>query len=348
MTSLVVTRRGLSPPALYPASLRLTLASFGVERRDGIRRARLAVPRGWKVESPSPLAWFVYPDLGTLNVDVPAFVRLELLYDDGSRSQFARSVTVELDLQTTFSPDPHAYPERNSAAVIGEVGPAPEPFRDTFAPLPGALGSLLFRGLYSDIVQLRPGGEHRGGLCSGMARWAGLRALAGETELPEPDEALRQIATLHGRQLTDRALLLSLGWFLRASPRAAYLAIRNDALKTGKTLRALDVGVPKPWRRDIATAIVREGHTIVPYRIRQPSPSRAFVDCYDPNRGRETHTIEFHLDTNRYAYRNKVSLDDGGVGLIAIPHDAYSRKGTAVIATISSMFWLLFGPGRRG
>jgi hypothetical protein len=118
MTSLVVTRRGLSPPALYPASLRLTLASFGVERRDGIRCARLAVPRGWKVESPSPLAWFVYPDLGTLNVDVPAFVRLELLYDDGSRSQFARSVAVELDLQTTFSPDPHAYPERNSARTI--------------------------------------------------------------------------------------------------------------------------------------------------------------------------------------------------------------------------------------
>ncbi|CAN5572804.1 hypothetical protein BH23CHL2_BH23CHL2_07290 [soil metagenome] len=347
MTTIVVRRRGLSQPTVHPTSLRLTLTSFGVERQDGIRRGRLTAPKGWAVESPTPLAWFISPDVAHLNVDAPAMIRLELEYDDSSRRQFSRSVTIELDLQTTFALDPHAFPERNSAAVIGEVGPGIEPFQDTFDWLPGPLAGALFRGLYADIVQLRRSGSHRGGLCSGMARWAGLRALAGDTEMPERDEALRQITTLHGRQLTDRALLKSFGWFVKASPRAAYRAIRDDSLATGQTLRALDVGVPKPWRRDLAKAIIREGHTIVPFAIRQPSPTRAYVDCYDPNRGRETHTIQFHLDTNRYSYRNKVSIDDGNVGLIAVPHEAYSRKGSAILATLGSMFWVMLGPGRR-
>lgn len=212
--------------------------------------------------------------------------------------------------------------------------------------LSGRVARLLFRGLYADIVQLRPTGSHRGGLCSGMARWAGVRALQNEDRLPERDAALHEIKRLHGRQLTDRALLASLVWFLRASPVAAYRAVRDDALRTGRTLRALDVGVPKPWRRDIATAVVREGHTIVPYRIRQPSPTRAYVDCYDPNRGHESHTIEFHLDTGRYAYRNKVSLDEDDVGLIAVPHAVYARKGTAIIATLGSLIWIVLGLGK--
>src|SRR5690606_40380644 len=67
----------------------------------------------------------------------------------------------------------------------------------------------------------------------------------------------------------DRALLSSLYWFLRASPTAAYRAVRDDFLRTGKSLRALDIGVPKPWRRDIARAVVRQGHTIVPFRDRK-------------------------------------------------------------------------------
>ncbi|MEZ4520391.1 MAG: hypothetical protein R3A46_01940 [Thermomicrobiales bacterium] len=347
MTTLTISRRGLEPPVVYPSSLRLTPASFGVERREGIRRGRLWVPSGWKLESPSPLAWFVTPNIAGIDLDAPARMRLELEYDDGSKRSYSRVISIQLDLETTFSPDPHAYPERNSATAIGEVGPEAGPFQETFGWLPAVLGSVLFRGLYSDIVQLRSEGPHRGGLCSGMARWAGLRGLRGEDRLPDRDESIREISTLHGRQLTDRALLSSAEWFLRASPRAAYKTVRDDALRTGKSLRAFDVGVPKPWRRDLPKAIVREGHTIVPYRIRQTSPRRASVDCYDPNRGRETHTIEFHLDTDTYAYRHHVRLEDTNVGLIAVPHEIYGRKGTAILASLGSLFWLLFGPGRR-
>lgn len=347
MTTFTVTRRGLSPAAIHPTSMRLTPGSFGVDDTAGIRRGRLRVPPGWRIDSPAPLAWFVTADIARLDFDAPAMVWLELEYADGARRLFSRNIEIQLDLETTFSLEKHCWPERNAAAVMGDIGPTREPFRQTYAFMTNKLSEILYQGLYSDIVQLRPTGAHRGGLCSGMARWAGLRALEGHDELPDREEALDQIKTLHGRQMTDRALLSSLGWFLRASPAAAYRAVRDDALKTGKTLRALDVGVPKPWRKDLPRAIVREGHTIVPYRIRQPTPYRAYVGCYDPNRGRETHTIEFHLDTGRYAYRNKVSLDQDNVGLIAVPHDAYARKGTAILATLGSMIWLAFGLGKK-
>lgn len=347
MTTITVTRRGLEPPTIHPGSMRLTPSSFGVDDRDGIRRGRLRVPAGWTIESPSPLAWFVAPDIDCLDFDAPATIMLELEFDDGTRRIYSRNIEIQLDLETTFSPEKHAWPERNSARVIGEVDPTLDPFLETFNLVTRWSADLLFRGLYSDIVQLRPTGAHRGGLCSGMARWAGVRALQNDDRLPERDVALHEIKRMHGRQLTDRALLSSLGWFLRASPVAAYRAVRDDALRSGRTLRALDVGVPKPWRRDIAKAVVREGHTIVPFRVRQPSPYRAYVDCYDPNRGHETHTIEFHLDTGRYAYRNKVSLDDDNVGLVAVPHEIYARKGTAILATLGSLIWLIFGLGGR-
>lgn len=339
MTEIVVTRRGSAPPTVFPSSLRLTPASFGAQRVEQAVRGRVRAPRGWTIESPAPLAWFARPRLEEMALDSAAAFTLELEYADGGRTAWTRSFNVRLDLRTTFSAEKHAFPERNSARVIGEVSPGAEQFRDTFRLVPGVLGRTLFNGLYADIVQLRAEGDHRGGLCSGMARWAGMRALRDDATRPERDQALLQIITLHGRQLKDRAILSSFRWFIKGSPRAAYFAVRDDALSTGQSLRALDIGVPRPWRRDIARAVVREGHTIVPFHIRQESPARAFIDCYDPNRALETHTIELRLDTNRYQYRNKVALDDGGVGMIAVPHEVYAEKGTAFIATAGSLLW---------
>ena len=347
MTTFTVIRRGLEPPTITPSLMRLTPASFGVDREQVIRRGRLRIPHGWNVQSPAPLAWFITPDIDHLELDAPTAIWLEVEFDDGTRRLYSRNINIQLDLETSFSVEKHAFWERNSAQAIGEIGPEIGPFRSTFRRSAGFLAGPLFRGLYSDIVQLRRSGAHRGGLCSGMARWAGLRSIEGIEDRPSQEEALNQIRTLHGRQLTDRALLASLRWFFRASPVAAYRAVREDALSTGKSLRAFDVGVPKPWRRDIARAVVREGHTVVPFRIRQMSPQRAFVDCYDPNRGRETHTLEFHLDTGRYTYRDKVSIEDDGVGLIAVEHEVYARPGAAILATIGSLIWLALGIGRR-
>lgn len=346
MTDIVISRRGTGPLAVFPAHLRLTPASFGVPDTADVVRGRIAAPEGWTLEAAAPLAWFARADPERISLDRPVVFRLELEGADGSRRTWTRPFNVRLDLHATFSPEEHAYPQRNSARVLGDVGPREECFCETYSLLPASIGAALFKGLYSDIVQLRAEGKHRGGLFSGMARWAGLRALRGDATPPD-DRSLEEIITLHGRQLKDRAILSSLMWFLRASPVAAYRQVREDFLTTGQSLRALDIGVPKPWRRDIARAVVREGHTIVPFRIRQESPRLAYIDCYDPNTALEPHTIELHLDTNRYRYRDKVSLDDGGVGMIAVPHAVYAEQGTAFLATIGSLFWLLINRGSR-
>ncbi|HLT20775.1 MAG TPA: hypothetical protein VKZ96_15055 [Thermomicrobiales bacterium] len=340
MSAITITRRGTGPLAVHPAALRLTPQSFGASDVAGAVRGRVRYPRGWSLEAAAPLAWFARPDAQEIALDEPAVFTLELEFGDGRRVAWTRAFDVRLDLQSTFDPQRHAYPARNSARVIGEVGPRRDLFQRTYRLLRGPLAAAVYAGLYSDIVQLRLEGEHRGGLCSGMARWAGLRALRGDGGPPGVG-ALDEIITLHGRQLNDRALLSSLYWFLRASPTAAYRAVRDDFLRTGKSLRALDIGVPKPWRRDIARAVVRQGHTIVPFRIRQESARLAYIDCYDPNTAHEPQTIELHLDTDRYSYRNKVSLDDARVGMIAVPHAAYAEPGTAFLATIGSLFWIL-------
>ena len=347
MTEFKIIRRGRAEAYVEPASIRLRPESFAVPDPGEIARGRLWAPAGWNVDVEAPLAWIVSPLPDVLSPDRPATIRLDVEYADGSHRSFRRRIAVALELDTTFTPSVHAFPERNSASAIGEYGPTPGIFIETFIRLGSRPSSWLYDGLYADIVQLRHHGSHRGGLCSGMARWAGLRALDGERILPDHRIALRQIMVLHGRQLTDRAILSSFRWFLRASPSAAYRAFRDEALSTGESLRAFDVGVPKPWRRDLPKALVREGHTIVPYRIRQPSADRAYVDCYDPNRGSsEAHTIEFHLNSDRYTYRNKVSLDQSNVGLIAVSHVKYTTRGTAVIATIGSVIWNLFRIGR--
>src|SRR5690606_27468879 len=103
------------------------------------------------------------------------------------------------------------------------------------------------KGLYSDIVFLRRDGPTRGGLCSGMARWAIDRALGAEPEPESRDEALRRITTYHGRQLSDLSFLMGIPTFLRGSPRASYRIVRRDLLHKGWTDRAFDIAVPKPW-----------------------------------------------------------------------------------------------------
>src|SRR5690606_452238 len=108
------------------------------------------------------------------------------------------------------------------------------------------------------IVYLRSEGARRGGLCSGIAHWTIERGLGREPGADAPDAAVERVAMYHGRQLRDSALLASLPWFLRGSSRAVFRAVRRDLLDRGYTDRAIDVDIPKLWRRDIASAIVAE------------------------------------------------------------------------------------------
>ncbi|MEX2314134.1 MAG: hypothetical protein WD628_00350, partial [Thermomicrobiales bacterium] len=125
--------------------------------------------------------------------------------------------------------------------------------------------------------------------------------------------------------------------------------VRRDLLRDGITDRALDVAIPKPWRLDLVQALVAEGHTVVPYRLRQAGAERGALEVYDPNHpaaiGSDApRTIHFDLARNRYAYGTLVAPEQTNVGMIAVRQRAYAQPGTAFIATLGS---LLFAP-RRG
>jgi hypothetical protein len=346
---LTVTREGTAPVRLTPERIVVTPATFGLtEGAAPAGRYRLSAPHGWPRRLSAPLEWTLVPDL--LDLDRRHALRLEYVSEDDSASRsWTLPIRVEVDLTTTFEPKLHAVPFPNRASAIGDVTPTGRMMRRTYVGMRGALGNALYAGLYRNIVYLRAEGPTRGGLCTGMARWA-IACSQGEVEQPPTVE---EIALYHGRQLNDRALLASLSWFLRASPRAAFEAVRADALRDGVTRRALDVAVPKPWRRDLPRALVQEGHTVVPFRVRQMSPEVAFLDVYDPNRPPEgdelnVQTIEFKLRENRYSYRHLASFDDGRIGMIAAPQAAYATPGTAYLAALGSALMRLVGGRKAG
>ena len=339
---LVITRNGSDPPVADPAFLDLDLMTFGVDTPDAATWTMKA-PTGWRVERTGPGQWRVTPE--GLNPDLPQ--RFSLVDPDDPESRRKIEVIVSLDLRSSFDGKRHALPYRNNAEVLGRHDPRWDIFERTYSRMPARLQRLLFDGLYSDIVFLHSDGSG-GGFCTGMARWAIARGKGLEPDPGPLPNAAERVAIYHGRQLRDRVLLASLGWFLRASPRAAFRAVRDDLLRSGSSDRALDIGVPKPWRRDVFRALVRVGHTVVPYRVRQEGPWRGCIEVYDPNRPEaigsdEPRVIEFDLRRDRYSYRKLASMDQGNVGMIAVRQSAYEGDGSAIVATIGS---LLLSPTR--
>lgn len=337
--AVLIRRHGTQPRSIEPRSFSLSLESFGIQPRKVRGSIWLAIPVGWALEQLAPGSWLLHaidPD-----IDQQGYLKLRARGPDGSEFEIVRPIRVDLDVRTTFDIERHPAPVRNSARVLGEVDPDYSLLAATYRLLPGPLRQVLFAGLYGDIVYIRAAGEHRGGLCSGLARWAGLRAMRGDDNDATWPAIRCEVAVLHGRQLTDRVIAWSFYWFLRGSPRAAYLAIRDEALETGESRRALDISVPRPWKRDLLASLVGEGHTVVPYRIRQHGTTTATIDVYDPNTARDPQQITLDLRRNRYSYRHKVSFDDHDIGMLAVPNLAYARQGTAYLATLGSLLWMV-------
>lgn len=310
---------------------------------DGLR---LTVPAGWSVEEAGYGRWRARPE--RLRVGKPVEMRL---VDAVGVVRGSISVPVTYDLRSSFEIKRHAFGLPNSAAALGTIEPDRQVFEQTYAWMPRSLKDVLFRGLYSDIVFIRPGAR-TGGLCTGMARWAIARGLGREPEPVSQAVALERIAVFHGRQLFDRALLAAAGWFFHASPRAAFFAVRDDLLRTGTTDRALDIAVPKPWRRDVLRAVVEQGHTVVPYHLVQESDDYGWIAVYDPNRPElidadEPRMIEFDLRRDRYAYGTKVSFDQDNVGIVAVRQDVYMGKRSAILATLGSVVMALLQVGKQ-
>lgn len=336
-TTATVTISNIDGPSLTvsPRRVLIDATCLGLAP-DVAGHLRLTAPHGWQVEPVDRLLWALTPR--SVNIDQHASVTLSFV--DSNRRPLEVPLIVRLDLRSGLDIARCALPLPNRATALGEVNPHREQFDRTFTPLPERLNRLLFNGLYSDIVFLRSEGR-RGGLCSGMAHWTIERGLGSEPDPVDSAIAIERITVFHGRQLRDRALLNSLPWFLRGSSRAAYRAVRADLIRQGWTDRALDIDVPKLWRRDIATAIVAEGHVVVPYHLRQDGPQSGQIEVYDPNapdaiQSSEPRTIHFDLKRNRYSYMHRVSMDDTNVGMIANRQRAYSGRGTAFIALLGS------------
>jgi hypothetical protein len=341
MPMFTIRRHGGGPIECIPRSYRVDAEMFGFDAASQHGIFRLTAPKGWIVTPVGALTWEVTPGV----VDPEMSYALLLTRENGEQRSLPVGIT--LDLRSTFDPLMHTFPEPNRASVLGDILPSPDIFERTFSRLPSWLQSDLFTGLYSDIVFLRKDGPTRGGLCSGMARWSIARSLGEEPDPRDREDALRRITTYHGRQLSDLSFLMGAPSFLRGSPRASYRALRRDLLHHGKTDRAFDVAVPKPWRKDLLKAMVTQGHTIVPYRIVQPSPDRATVEVYDPNRPPVTletpEKVEFDLRRDRYSYRHLVSMEQNDVGLVVARQRGYARAGTAFAAGLVAMGMRLAG-----
>jgi hypothetical protein len=349
---IVVTlkRVGRGPLFLDPNPLVVDAGTFGVPELERQGRFSLRVSSGWRAEPVGELAW----KLVAHEIDVDRPLVAELKCEAGGKIRtWQVSVPVGLDLVSTLDPVAHTFQEPNRASVLGDILPDRSIFEETFSMRWRTLSDALFEGIYSDIVFLRREGPTRGGLCSGMARWAIARSLGEENEPPDRSSALRRITAYHGRQLSDRSFLLGIPTFLRGSPAASYRIVRRDLLTKGWTDRAFDVAVPKPWRKDVLRALIGSGHTIVPYRIIQPNPKSARVEVYDPNRPPATlespQVVEFDLESDRYAYRQLVALTQDDAGLVAARQRGYAKPGSAVAAGLVSLGMRLTGwsSGRR-
>lgn len=334
---VTVSRDGTGKLRATPTRILIDASDLGLPGADRCGQFRVDVEPGWHVEPIGPLQWAVTPY--RVDPDRRAVVVLSLA-GEGQRLATV-TINVRLDLRSTLDIEGCALPLPNRASALGDVNPTREIYDQTYVALPEPMNRLLFEGLYSDIVFLRSEGR-RGGLCSGMAHWTMERALGHEPPPTDHVHAVARITMFHGRQLRDSALLGSLPWFLRGSSRAAFRAVRKDLLRQGWTDRAIDIDIPKLWRKDIATAIVAEGHVVVPYHLRQDGPDTGSIEVYDPNApdamgSDEPRTIQFDLGRDRYAYVHRVSLDDTDVGMIAIRQRAYSGRGTVFVALLGSL-----------
>lgn len=304
----------------------------------------LDLPAGWLSlparsrslpDDTSVVTWSVYPRL------TPAYyresVRVRVMVGAREVARAEQDLAIEVAGYSQFVPARHALPWANSAAELGPIEPDLALFARTYPRT--LLPPAFFRGLYRAIVSLDDQTDgYRGGLCTGFARAALERSLR---PMPEGRALLREAMIFHGRQLTDRALLAGALWFLVPSPRRAFHRFRSDILSRECSDLCFDVGVPVPWRRDVLTALTREGHTVVPYAFRQATPDRAEVFVYDPNHppvpGAAESVLVFDLARNTYGYRDLARLDERRTSVVAVRQGAYRDGRTAFLASAVSL-----------
>ncbi len=340
LATLRYTNDGSDRFRWIPDRFRLMVTSEG-EPETECSSLELDLPRRWRslpIQEGEQRGWLVFPE------GPPSFpVVLRVIRRTGrtQRALAAFALPVRFCGRNRFDPQRDRLPWANRIEELGPVEPSWDTFQRTFrltiAP------RAFFRGLYREVVQLQrqADGCVRGGLCTGLARTALARALSC---LPATHDLRETVLVLHGRQLSDRALLAGLPWFLWPSPRRAYRAFVGDLLERGWSERCFDLNVPRPWRRDLLQALLGQGHTVVPYAFCQERADEAFVWVADPNYPDATTTVvTIDLARDRYTYP-PLAVDGRRTTIVAVPLSAYLGGRTAILASLASP--LLTAPQR--
>ena len=151
------------------------------------------------------------------------------------------------------------------------------------------------------------------------------------------------IQTMHGRQLSDAALARAGVDLLRNSPRRVFEGLRRATLDPGRDPVALHVGVPVLWRRDFLSAVVGQGHTVVPHSYRITPDAIAEVAVYDPafpvGEGKPAPPLlRIDLVGDSYSYRHWSSGDpENRTTITRATLGAYAGRRARVLAGMGSL-----------
>lgn len=323
--------RGAPPGAQLVLDLSRGFSVADIERSQ--RWGQSGIETGWSVQVDGAMP------PGKLRYSI----RL-LAPDGGVLATAGREVTVIRRGETGFVPSVHGFAFTNNPHMFGVPRPPWPVFQQTFSSRFAPGRRRIFDGVYRSIFDT--------GLCTGIARAAASLHADGRGDPAAKrsvlDPGTRElIQILHGKQLTDRALLSAARWLLRSSPRQAFVRFRRAVLNPNTSPVVIDVGVPVPYRRDFLRAVVSQGHTVLPYAYRLLPGARAEMEVYDPQfpgseQASGEYRIEIDLAADRYRYRHWSSEDPGNrTTLLAVSLDAYTRGRSAFLIGLGSLMrWL--------
>ena len=266
---------------------------------------------------------------------------VRLVGPSGPLASTRRTIITTVHGAAGFDPSRNGFPFPNASNLFGNTRPPLTVFTRSFTGgWQGPFSRHVFTRIYDSIFS--------SGLCTGMAM-AALQLATDSTVVPAAErtpldqETRVLIQTMHGRQLSDAALLRAGLDLVRNNPRRVFRALRHSILRPAAVPVAFHVGVPVLFRRDFFRAVVRQGHTVVPHSYRITPDRIAEVAVYDPAfppgpNNPSPPILRIDLAGDVYSYRDWSSDNpENRTTLTLAPLTAYSGRRSRVIASVSSL-----------
>ena len=287
----------------------------------------------------SETAWEVTLDPRAAPARLTYTVRLQA--PSGPLATTRRTIVATIHGATGFEPSRDGFSFVDSPHLFGTVEPTRAIFTRSFSV---GLHSLVSRRVFDRIYRRIFRCGARTGLAM-TALWVFVhRTNASPRDVSSPDQNTRVlIDTLHGRQLSDAALLRSGVDLVRNSPAAIFQELRRATLKPAKHAVAFNVGIPIIYRRDFFRVVMHQGHTIVPYSYRIVPGKIAEIAVYDPASLTDgdispAPLLCIDLSQDTYVYGSWSSLKPGNRTTITLARlSTYCRSRSFIIASLVSL-----------